>query len=412
MSHARLSPSAASRWTKCPGSIRLIESRNVQDRSSMAAEEGTAAHELLEKSLQQEKPPITFLGEVFNKCDLKPEGFIADKTMCDFVDDAYQWCVDYVEKHSAVIYEERKINPGKMFDREDCTGTADVTIVHDDVIVIADLKYGAGVMVNVENNLQLILYALGSLAELTPEERMGINWVDTVVMQPRIDCEEGTNRKMRYSIDDIYAWAMWFGERAADVDDPNAPLVPGDSQCMFCDAKYDRGGCSALRDKTLEVFDVVEVKDLENKVLRDPTSLTSEERSLILDYADLIESFIKAVKSTAHQDLENGIKVPGFKLVRGKKGNRQWSDDEEVIKKARALGLKNGDMFDEKLKSPKQLLANAKKAPKFSDKKMEKLESLVIQPDGKLTMAPESDPRPAANSQRIDDAFKDVPQLN
>ena len=175
---------------------------------------------------------------------------------------------------------------------------------------------------------------------------------------------------------------------------------------MFCPGKKE--GCIALRNKTLEVFDVVEIAQIEDKVLRSPETLTPEERKLLLDYSDIIEGFIKAVKGQAQKDLQQGKDVPGFKLVRGKAGNRKWEDEAEVAKKARALGLKKADMVDEKLKSPKQLLAQAKKASKFTDSKFQKLEDLVVQPDGKLVMVPESDPREAAGTKRIEDAFKDV----
>jgi hypothetical protein len=42
--HAKLGPSGAHRWMSCPGSIVLEE--DVPDRSSVYADEGTAAHML------------------------------------------------------------------------------------------------------------------------------------------------------------------------------------------------------------------------------------------------------------------------------------------------------------------------------------------------------------------------------
>ena len=83
MSHARLSPSAAGRWTKCPGSIRLVESLNVVDESSFAAEEGTAAHELLELCLLEGLPPLHYEGRILNKCPVQPEGFTVDSEMIE-----------------------------------------------------------------------------------------------------------------------------------------------------------------------------------------------------------------------------------------------------------------------------------------------------------------------------------------
>lgn len=413
MSHARLSPSSASRWTKCPGSLRLIATRGIEDSSSYAAEEGTAAHELLETCLLEGKPPADYLGRRFNPCEHAPDGFIVDQDMVDHINEVYTWTVDKVNSTGGTLYAERKVHPGSLFGRDDCSGTADVTIVHPPGITMGDLKYGRGIGVEVENNLQLLLYGMGVLADLDNETRRQIEYVDIYVMQPRYPHADGSIRSMRYSVVDLYLWAEWFGRMTKVTDDPDAPLNPGESQCQFCPVKYDRYSCPALRKKALEVFDVVDVSQIENKVLRAPESLTVEERTKILNYADLIESFIKAVKASAQADLEKGIDVPGQKLVRGRKGNRKFIvDDDEVAKHLTTkFGLKKKELFGEpKLLGIEKLLKAAKAAPKYSDDKLKALQELIEQPEGKAVMAPVSDPREAIGAKRIEEAFKDVPQ--
>lgn len=231
-----------------------------------------------------------------------------------------------------------------------------------------------------------------------------------VVLQPRAFHKDGPIRTVRYTVADMFAWAEWFRKASIATDDPNAPLVAGDSQCVFCPVKRSRLGCPALRDKTMDTFQVKNVAQIPAKVLRDPKSLTEDERRLILDSASLIESFIKAVKATAQEDLMNGIPVPGQKLVRGKGGNRKWLDEAKVEQHlTRNLGLKKNELFAKpKLLGIEKLLTAAKKAPKATAIKLEKLEKLIDKPAGKLVMAPESDERLSIGSERALDAFKDV----
>lgn len=409
--HARLSPSSASRWTKCPGSLRLIGERGITDNSSRAAEEGTAAHELLEMCILQGKPPIDFLGIRLNPCQFEPDGFLVDNEMVGYITEVYEWVVDKTISSKGVLFPERRVKPGQMFGRDDCSGTADITIIHPPFITMGDLKYGQGIGVDVENNLQLLLYGMGVLAEMPVQERKAIKFLDLFIMQPRYNHSDGTIRSIRYSVADLYMWAEWFRLKALATDAPDAPLNAGDSQCQFCPVKYDRYSCPALRNKALEVFDVVDVKAIEQKVLRPPESLSVAERTLILDYADLIESFVKAVKAAAQTDLENGIDVPGQKLVRGRKGNRKWSVEEEdvALKLTKEFGLKKDKIFtDPKLLGIEKILKAVKSAPKYSDDKLKSLEALIEQPDGKAVMAPVSDPRDAIGAARIRDAFKDV----
>ena len=243
-------------------------------------------------------------GSIFNKCAVQPEGFVVDDDMIDYITECYDWVMKRKAEPGTELFAERKVDPGAMFGRDDCSGTADITLIKPPRITMGDLKYGKGIFVSVKDNLQEILYAIGVLEEMAPEKRKEIKEVELVILQPRIDSPEGTIRNIVYSIEDIYAWAEWFRDKANETDNPNAKLEAGDSQCKFCPVKSDRQGCPELKSKALEVFDVKSIVELESKVTRSPESLTTEERALILDNAELIESFIKAVKATAQSDLE------------------------------------------------------------------------------------------------------------
>lgn len=412
MGHARLSPSAASRWTGCPGSTRLIASRpDIVDKSGRAAEEGTAAHELLELCLLNARTPDTYRGEFFNVgCELQPQGFEVDDDMIDAVDTATTYIWSQMPEGS-LMYPERKINPGTLIGRDDCSGTADVTIIHAPRIKILDYKHGKGILVEVVDNLQALLYAIGVIAELPPEQLSLVIEVEIGIIQPRASHPDGPIRTHVYPIHKIYEWVEYFRTAAAITDHPDAPLIAGSSQCKFCPIKKHRDGCPEMRDKVTQAFQVPTIEKLEPKVFRSIESLTMDEKRLIVDWADVIEQFVKAVKGQAQEDLQNGIPFPGQKLVRGQAGNRKFSiPEEDMIKKlSSSFGLKKAEIVGKpKLLGVKKILALAKKAQKGSDAKYAKLEALVERPPGKLTMAPESDPRQAAGSLLAKEAFKDV----
>lgn len=413
MSHARLSPSAAARWTTCPGSVSAT--KDLPNPSGEAAAEGTAAHELLEDCLLKEAHPETFRGNVYNKEHTQPNGkvgFAADDDMINAVEVAYDYIVGLVETTGGTLYPERKVPCGEFFQRDDCSGTADITIVHKPYITIADYKHGRGIVVEVEDNLQLILYALGVLAEVPVEERKLYKAVKIVVIQPRASHREGPIREITYDMESLYAWAQWFGEKAAATDDPEAELVPSNKGCKFCLLK--KHGCPALVKETKEVLMVETIAKIPDRILKDVDSLTKAEEQIILDRGPLVIEFIKAVLDQKQTDAIKGEHIDNFKLVRGKPGNRKITmEDAEFIKFMQtSFGLKKSELLGApKIVSIDKLIRLAKKSKKTNEKKMTKLMDTITRPDGKLTLVPESDSRDSAGRTAVLDAFKAVPKV-
>jgi hypothetical protein len=110
--------------------------------------------------------------------------------------------------------------------------------------------------------------------------------------------------------------------------------------------------------------------------------------SQMLQSADLLEQWLKDIRGLAHQVLEKGGKVPGYKLV-AKRSTRQWVDEQSTIDTFRANGMDYTDFFEQKLISP----AVAEKLLKKAGKELPK--ELVVSISSGNTMASEDDPRPA-----------------
>lgn len=80
--HSYFGASSSERWITCPGSVTLCAKAPKTGGSSSFANEGTAAHELAEKSLLSRRMPINFYGETIL---VEGTAFVVDNEMVEAV---------------------------------------------------------------------------------------------------------------------------------------------------------------------------------------------------------------------------------------------------------------------------------------------------------------------------------------
>ena len=368
MQHAKLSPSASSRWINCTGSILLSDlmadkygTDNIFT-SSNAANEGSLAHEISEKALKSSKDTIEFIGyKAFNHT--------ADESMCAYT----QEYVDFVRSIPGTRFIEQQVTVNK-----DLWGTADAIVINADTLHTVDLKFGMGVKVYATNNTQARIYALGTIKTLSSSIPAGVKKVTMTIHQPRLDHIDSET----ITLTDLFKWEREVLNPAIKAVQASTSdlldLHPSESACKFCPAK---AYCPKLYSDMIELFD--------NNV----DEVTDTQLSAILDKLSLIESWSKSLRDRAFNTMRNGGNIDGYKLVEGR-SMRKWKDESHAIELLSTI-TDTDKLFTRKFVSPSQ-------AEKIIGKKtMVNFLNLISKPPGKPTIVSIHSKKPAITSSKV-----------
>ncbi len=370
--HAALGASGAHRWRQCPGSIRLSD--GLPDTTSEAAAQGTVAHNLAEACLNVGSHPIDGLGE-----GVEQDGYqiTIDQEMVDGVLLFVEYVRERAEGKELFVEEHLDLAPlnppGPMF------GTGDALIWDEPArhLEVVDLKYGKGVVVEVESNEQFFQYALGGVVKVGKRPLK----ITTTVVQPRIEHEDGPIRSWSFDWDYLVAEKKVMFEDAEATQDPDAPLVVG-SHCRWCKAKAI---CPAQQ---AQVVSLAQDAFAVEPVFPEKETLSMDQMIEVIEKGPLILDWIKAVGAHALHLAETGTKIPGFKLVE-KRTNRRWVDAEATETYLKGRRLKVSERYKRTLISPAQA-ERVLKAKGGADLPA----GLVEKPAGGAALAPVSDKRP------------------
>ena len=378
--HALLSPSAAHRWMNCTAAP-LLE-KDVEDKGSTFAEEGTLAHaycakklkEFLGLSVDEEKAEIAQLDEQYHSGEMD----------------------EYTDTYKTIVLEKFNAARAKTKDAQllvevkldfshyvpDAFGTSDAIIIADGVMEVIDFKYGKGVKVSAVENPQMMIYALGAWDLFNFE--YDIRKVRMTIVQPRID------NLSEFELDaaDLINWAVDELQPKANEAYAGGKQKPG-NWCQFCKVKAN---CKALSSMCIEA----------QQANPDPRKISKEVmESTILPLLSTFKTWLTGVEEYSLEQALSGVQYQGFKIVEGR-SIRKITNSTAVME---LLG-KEGFAKEAYIK-PTELRSITDLEKLIGKKRFGAIcAEYINKPQGKPTLVPESDKRPAFN-QAADD-FKDI----
>ena len=362
--HAKLSASSAHRWMNCNPSANL--EREFADRTSEAAAEGSAAHALCEHKLRK----------ALKMRSTRPASKYDSDEMELYTDSYVEFVLEQIEvakQHCAdpfVLIEQRLDFSCYV---PDGFGTGDCLIVADKLLHIIDFKYGLGVLVDAEENPQMMLYALGALQLF--DALYDIDTISMSIFQPR---RENVST-WTITVAELEEWAEQTLRPKAELAFKGEGVFNPGPWCTFCKAAVK---CRARAEEKLALARYEFAK---------PPLLTDEEIEDILSRLDDLTKWANEIAAYAQDAaINHGKQWNGFKLVEGR-SVRKYSDEAAVVAAATAAGYR--DIY-------KKSLISITEMEKLMGKKTftEVLGGLVIKPQGKPTLVPASDKRPAIHT--------------
>lgn len=393
--HALLSPSGAKKWLACSASLAC--EKDIPNTSGKSAVTGTACHTIAEVHLNQYiKGTALPLGREVGayvldggKGPIKElispmkGAVLITADMIEQVRKYTDYCKAIIDVATYAKLEMRVnltevLHPG--YEGVETFGTADLVAVQElanteeHMLIIGDLKTGRH-RVEAKENKQLMLYALGVYRRL--KRRYNITVVRLVIFQPYA----GGASEWDISVEGLELFAKFAQKRALLALDAYSrgkknlkasdfrPSVDGCQWCRFSEQ------CAA-RTKTVNAV-------LEEE-LEDDFSLELTPEQLVAEYEKLplLRQHIDKVEKAMAAALHSGKKVPGYKLVEGRPGNRAWKDAEKVA-----------ELYGDKL--TKEVLMTPTEAVKVIPE--DELKDFITRKPGAPCVATADDKRPEWN---------------
>jgi len=330
--HARLSPSSAHRWMACPAAPG--EEAGNTDSAGREAAVGTVFHHYAAICLEEGKEPEEFIGDAREVHWTDSEGhrvteaIIFDEEMAEEMHAGLDGLRNEMADPDAVMHVEKRV-PLEDWLGESAFGTADAIVVlaKQRRLIVFDWKYGRGVPVAPEENKQGLLYALGAWTAYAPpsftEDPAPVE-IEIWIEQPRC---AGGGGKWSLTRGQLMEWGEVFRRAAKATRSAKPAHNPSEAACKWCSAQTT---CKARADFILEMVNA-DYDELAGEATfgEDTGPIPEDLRVKILLNRGMISQWLEQLHAAAIEDLMRGKKLPGLKLVLGRRGPRHIPKDKQ-----------------------------------------------------------------------------------
>lgn len=372
----RFRPSAAESWMHCYGYSRATHGLPRDDTDYTL--EGTCAHEVNEDCLRFGFDPYHLLGSVYQAEDYE---FIVDEEVCDYM----QPGIDRVREFGGRMYVEHKVKLDRWMPGQG--GTLDTGVILKDLIVIRDLKWGAGVPVSPVKNKQMLTYGGGFWdnigRKLTKSKRFLF-----IIDQPRCN---GGGGEWECHLDDVLDHMEKAKVAYLEGMKPDAERRASIKACHWCAKKLAKNGGCAVYEDFMEDIISAEMEDYDDKgdpVFKPVNEISIKRRLRLYRHSAMIRQYLELVHADLLERAMNHGDVPGYKAVAGRKGRKKWVDEKKA-KRFLTAHLDADNIYKVELISP---AVAEKKLPR---KVRGGLRELYAQGAGKPVLVHEDDRREA-----------------
>lgn len=401
--HALLSPSGAKKWLSCAASLAC--EKDIPNTSGKAAVSGTAMHTIAEvhlnayirgTALPLEREVGAYVldegkGQIKALISQMKGAVLITADMIEQVRKYTDYCKAIIDVATYAKLEMRVnltevLHPG--YEGVETFGTADLVAVQElantdeHMLIIGDLKTGRH-RVEAKENKQLMLYALGVYRRL--KRRYNITVVRLVIFQPYA----GGASEWDISVEGLELFAKFAQKRALLALDA---YFRGKKNLKASDFRPSVDGCQWCRFAEQCAARTKTVNSVLAEELEDDFALELTPEQLVAEYEKLplLRQHIDKVEKAMAAALHSGKKVPGYKLVEGRPGNRAWKD-EDAVNKFRENHV-NGYLLDKLV--PVTPTEAEKTIGKIDPELWEELAKLVTRKPGAPCVATADDKRP------------------